>query len=234
MTIGCYPGSFDPPTVAHLAIAAAALERCGLERLDLVVSRVALAKEHVVRPALDDRLAVLADVVAAAGGWLGLAVTDHQLLVDVARGYDVLVLGADKWAQVLDPTFYRGSTVARDAAVAALPAIAVAPRPGHEHVDLPLGATTLDVPADIATASSTVRPPRPGRVDGARGARLRPRHRGLDRSRPLRRLAPAGRRGQGRRRRIGCGGDEGNRTLDICLAKAALCQLSYVPGGAPS
>jgi hypothetical protein len=29
------------------------------------------------------------------------------------------------------------------------------------------------------------------------------------------------------------GGDEGNRTPNPCLAKAVLCQLSYVPVGCP-
>ena len=128
---GCYPGSFNPPTLAHLAIAEAALASCGLSRLDLVVSRVALAKEHVEHPPFDDRLAVLDAVVAARRPRLGLVVTDAQLVVDVARGYDLLVLGADKWDQVLDPAYYGGSPEARDAAVAALPPVAVVPRPGH-------------------------------------------------------------------------------------------------------
>jgi hypothetical protein len=153
--IGCYPGSFNPPTLAHLAIAEAAVARCGLDRVDLVVSRVALAKEHVVVPALDERVAVLRAVVGARSSWLGLVVTDDQLLVDVARGYDVLVLGADKWGQVLDPAFYGGSEAARDEAVAALPALAVAPRPGHEHVELPAGAVLLDLPLELQRASST-------------------------------------------------------------------------------
>ena len=155
MRTGCYPGSFNPPTLAHLAIAEAAAQRCALDRVDLVVSRVALAKEHVVVPALDERVAVLRDVVTVRSSWLGLVVTDDQLLVDVARGYDVVILGADKWAQVLDPGFYGGSEVTRDEAVGALPPVAVAPRPGHEHVELPAGAVLLDLPAHLQGASST-------------------------------------------------------------------------------
>jgi hypothetical protein len=73
----------------------------------------------------------------------------------MARPYDLLVLGADKWAQVVDPRFYGGSTAARDEAVAALPPVAVVPRSGHEHVDLPAGATLLHLPPDVAEASST-------------------------------------------------------------------------------
>lgn len=155
MRTGCFPGSFNPPTLAHLAIAEAARRACDLDRVDLVVSRVALAKEHVAVPAFAGRVAVLREVVGARSPWLGLAVTDHQLLVDLARGYDVLILGADKWDQVLDPRFYGGSEAARDAAVAALPTVAVVPRPGHEHVELPAGAVVLDLPVDLRPASST-------------------------------------------------------------------------------
>jgi nicotinamide-nucleotide adenylyltransferase len=161
--VGCFPGSFNPPTLAHLAIARAALEACGLERVELVVSRVALAKEHVVRPPFEDRVRVLRAVVAARRPWLGLSVTDAQLLADLAAGYDVLVLGADKWDQVLDPRFYGGSSAARDEAVGRLPPLAVVPRPGHEHVELPPGAVVLELPPDLAPASSTAA--RRGRIE---------------------------------------------------------------------
>ncbi|WP_419919708.1 hypothetical protein [Candidatus Poriferisocius sp.] len=49
--IGVYPGSFNPPTIGHLAIARAAPAQQGLDRVDLAVSRVALGKELVARPA---------------------------------------------------------------------------------------------------------------------------------------------------------------------------------------
>ncbi len=153
--IGCYPGSFNPPTLAHLALAEAAVSVCRLDRLDLVVSRVALAKEHVDTPHLDDRLAVLRDVVSAHRPWLGLVVSDLQLLADLACGYDVLVMGADKWAQVLDPAFYGGSSRARDAAVARLPEIAVAPRPGSPLEEGARPITCLTLPDHLADASST-------------------------------------------------------------------------------
>jgi hypothetical protein len=150
--IGCYPGSFNPPTRAHLALAEAALRSCGLARVDLVVSRVALAKEAVDRPRFSDRVDVLEAVVAARSSWLGLVVSERQLLVELAEGYDVLVLGADKWAQVLDPAFYGGSVAARDAAVAALPRLAVAERDG---LPIPDGAVRLPLPEDVAEVSST-------------------------------------------------------------------------------
>ena len=40
--IGVYPGSFDPPTIAHVHLAERAIEQCGLDRLDLVISVVTL------------------------------------------------------------------------------------------------------------------------------------------------------------------------------------------------
>jgi hypothetical protein len=150
--IGCYPGSFNPPTVAHLALASAAVEACGLERVDLVVSRVALAKEAVDRPRFADRLAVLEELVAARSPWLGLVVSDRQLLVELSSGYDVLVLGADKWAQVLDPVFYGGSVARRDAAVGALPRLAVADRSG---LPVPDDAVRLSLPPHVVDVSST-------------------------------------------------------------------------------
>ena len=126
--VGCYPGSFNPPTIAHLAVAEAAHRQCALARLDLVVSRVALGKAASAAPRFEDRIAVL-DTIARTRPWLGVRVTEAQLLVDIAAGYDVLVLGADKWAQVVDPAWYDGSVVARDDALARLPEVVVAPRP---------------------------------------------------------------------------------------------------------
>ncbi len=124
----CYPGSFNPLTVAHLAVAEAAVEAFDLERVDLVVSRVALVKGAVERPRLVDRLRVLEDA-AATRAWLGVALRDEQLFVDLAEGYDVVIMGADKWEQLHDPAFYGDSTDARDAALAALPTPAVVDRP---------------------------------------------------------------------------------------------------------
>jgi nicotinic acid mononucleotide adenylyltransferase len=125
---GVYPGSFNPLTVAHLAVAEAAVRAHDLARLDLVVSRLALAKGEVERPLLVHRLEVL-EQVAASRAWLGVALRDEQLFVDLAQGYDVVVMGADKWEQLHDPAFYGGSEDARDAAIAALPTPAVVDRP---------------------------------------------------------------------------------------------------------
>ena len=59
--------------------------------------------------------------------WLG--VSRHRRATDRrgGAGYDVVIIGADKWAQVVDPAWYGGSVDARDAAVARLPRVLVGP-----------------------------------------------------------------------------------------------------------
>jgi nicotinate-nucleotide adenylyltransferase len=127
VTIGVYPGSFDPLTVAHLAIADAARTHVGLERLDLAVSRRTLGKAHLDADSVERRVAALRRAVGDRP-WLEVVVVDAQLVAEIARGYDVVVMGADKWLQVNDPRWYDDDPAARDAAVARLPRIVVAPR----------------------------------------------------------------------------------------------------------
>jgi nicotinic acid mononucleotide adenylyltransferase/predicted RNA-binding protein with PIN domain len=142
-----YPGTFDPPTIAHLAIAEAAVARAALDRLDFALSRVALGKED--REQLDERRAALERLIADRPE-LGVVVTDAQLIADIARGYDVVVMGADKWAQVNDPDWYE-SVAARDLAVAALPRVFVVPRGNHQVS----GAEVLDIDPALAEVSSS-------------------------------------------------------------------------------
>ena len=155
--VGVYPGSFNPPTVAHIAIAAAAREQRSLDRVVLVLSRSPINKEHVDRPLFEHRVDVLR-AEAALHRWLDVEITDARLLVDIAYGYDVLVMGADKWAQVNDPAYYGDDSTARDAALAALPALAIAPRPPFavppEH-SLIVDAAHVVVSSSEARAGST-------------------------------------------------------------------------------
>jgi hypothetical protein len=126
---GTFPGSFDPLTTAHLAIVDAALEQCDLDRLDLVLSRVALAKDRGGHSPIEERVAFI-ERVATDRPALRVDVTDRQLIADLADGYDVCVIGADKWHQLYDLSFYDGSRARRDAALERLPVLAVAPRLG--------------------------------------------------------------------------------------------------------
>ena len=155
---GVYPGSFDPPTIAHVAIAEAAVRAGALDHLDLAISRVTLGKDAADQAPVDIRRAFVARL-AASRPWLHVVVTEAQLITDIAAGYDVVVMGADKWAQVCDPAWYGGSTGDRDAAVARLARVLVAPRPGF----VVAGAEVLDVPLHLAAVSSSSA--RAGRTD---------------------------------------------------------------------
>jgi nicotinate-nucleotide adenylyltransferase len=130
---GAFPGSFDPLTVAHVGIAEATIEQASLDQLDLAISRRTLGKEGG-HHSIEARVAAI-ERASRTRPWLRAVVTDAQLIADVARGYDVVVMGADKWAQVRDPAWYGGDIAARDAAVARLPHVLVAPRPGFDTTD---------------------------------------------------------------------------------------------------
>jgi len=161
-TVGSSPGTFNPPTVAHLAIAEAARDQGGVDRVELVVSEMPLGKEPTV-PTLADRVSVL-EAMAASRAWLGVRVTPRTLIAELAEGYDAVVVGADKWLQVVDPAWYGGSPAARDQAVASLPRVLLVPRTGYVlPAELPDGAVILDVDAAHGAVSSTE--VRAGRLD---------------------------------------------------------------------
>ena len=126
MTRVCYPGSFDPPTVAHLAIAERARRAVDATEIVWVVSRVALVKGDVQVPSFDERLGVLR-AVADEHPWLSVEVSDLQLLADLAAGYDAVIMGADKWHQIHELRFY-ADAAERDAAIASLPRPLIVPR----------------------------------------------------------------------------------------------------------
>lgn len=160
MTIGVYPGSFAPLTIAHLAVADVAREHLGLTRLDLAISRDALGKPEHGGLALDARVEQVRDALGDRD-WLDVVVVDARLIVDIAAGYDVVVMGADKWAQVNDPVWYDGDPAARDRALATLPRVGVAPRSG----EAPPAELLLPVPEHLWEVSSTA--VRAGRHDWA-------------------------------------------------------------------
>jgi hypothetical protein len=171
--VGVYPGSFNPPTIAHVAIASAAREQRSLDRVVFALSRSPINKEHVDRPLFEHRVEVLR-AECARHRCFDVEITDARLLVDIAQGYDVLVMGADKWAQVIDASYYDDDPTARDAAVAALPALAIAPRPPFpvppEH-SLIVDATFVAVSSsDARTGSLTWMAPAARAFDQRTGA----------------------------------------------------------------
>ncbi len=125
--VGVYPGSFNPPTVAHLAIAAAARDQRSLDQVVLMMSVTALAKERVTRPTVHERLAIV-EASIEPFPWLSVRITEAQLLADIADGFDVLVMGADKWHQINELRWYSDEGE-RHAALLRLPELAISPRP---------------------------------------------------------------------------------------------------------
>jgi nicotinic acid mononucleotide adenylyltransferase/predicted RNA-binding protein with PIN domain len=150
LRLGVYPGSFDPLTIAHVEIAHAAARQAGLDRVDLAISRTPLGKADHAQAPIEDRVAAIGRATASRA-WLGVVVTDAQLVTDIARGYDAVVMGADKWEQISDPQWYGGSEEKRDAALALLPRVLVAPRPGHAHGDVEV----LEIDPAVRTVSSS-------------------------------------------------------------------------------
>lgn len=150
---GVFPGSFDPLTVAHLAIADAAVRRFHLTRLDMVISRVALAKEHEGHAPVAERVAAIETVATDGRPWLHAHATNDRLIADIAEGYDVCVVGADKWHQLHDVSFYRDAQD-RDSALNRLPLLAVAPRDGFA-LPSDANAVMLDIPPRHRRVSST-------------------------------------------------------------------------------
>ncbi len=157
MIVGAYPGTFNPPTIAHLAIAEAARDQGSLDRLDLVVSTVPLGKDPT-GPSLETRVAIL-EAIAAARPWLGVRITERQLISEVAAGYDAVVVGVDKWLQIVDPAWYGGSVAVRDEAVAGLPRILMVARPPDPLPALPAEGLLLAIGAEFdGVSSSAARP----------------------------------------------------------------------------
>ena len=148
---GIFPGSFNPLTVAHLEVACLAREHHALDLVTLAVSRVALDKPTPPGPPFDERIALLESDLSSYD-WLDVNITDRQLIADIAAGYDVVIMGADKWRQVQDERYY-DSAAARDAALATLPQVVVA-----ERADFAVTgnqATVLRTPEAIHDVSST-------------------------------------------------------------------------------
>ena len=140
---GVYPGSFNPPTVGHVAIAEAAISQRQLTELHIVVSHVPLAKSNPVGPTLADRIEVITGSFSHLRQVV-VATTEAQLISDIAHGFDTVVMGLDKWHQINDPSFYDdGAHMAE--ALARLPELAIAGRngaPAPSHAVLEVSAAT--------------------------------------------------------------------------------------------
>lgn len=147
MRIAAFPGTFDPPTIAHLAVAEAAWRACGVDRVELVLSVDPIGKPRATR--IDERVAAI-EALVDDRPWLGVAVSEHRLIADVAAGYHAVVLGADKWAQVLDPSYHPTEAEWR-ASLDRLPPVVAVARRGAD----PIEGDVLVLEVDLGEVSSS-------------------------------------------------------------------------------
>ena len=145
-----------------MAIAEAAVVQCRLDRVEFVLSIDALGKPDHVLIDIEQRRSVL-DAMSERFKWMSVRITELRFIVDIAGGGDVIIMGADKWAQVIDPVWYDGSDDERDRIIACLPHVAYAPRrqvevPTEHQAFLaavPRGSTILDVGDEHLRTSAT-------------------------------------------------------------------------------
>ncbi len=137
------PGSYNPPTTAHLALAQTTLQAIPQASLALVLGTTIINKEQTERATLLDRTLLL-DQIARRTGQMGVFLTNQGLYVEQAKAARaafpraseiVFVVGYDKIEQIFDPRYYHD----RDAALKDLFALAsflVAPRATHAAADV--------------------------------------------------------------------------------------------------
>jgi nicotinamide-nucleotide adenylyltransferase len=137
------PGSYNPPTNAHLALGQASLQTVPDAQLYLSLGTTIINKERTERATLLDRLLLL-NHIARRYGTFGVLLTNRGLYVEQAEALRsafpqasalYFVLGFDKIEQIFDARYYQD----RDAALTRLFALAsflVAPRDSHEAPDL--------------------------------------------------------------------------------------------------
>lgn len=164
-----YPGSFDPPTIAHVHLAETAIAQLGLDRVDFALSARTLGKDDSRLRPIDDRVAELT-AISSGNARIGVTMTPHSLVADIAEGYEVIILGADKWHQVLDPVWY-ASIDARNEALQRLPLVALAARPpwtmpGEDaSADPPVGVDVVILDTDPSHHPVSATDVRAGRED---------------------------------------------------------------------
>jgi nicotinate-nucleotide adenylyltransferase len=163
--VGVFGGTFDPVHVGHLAIANAALEELGLDRVYFVPARRSPLKEEGPIASAEDRLAMLTLAIAGEPRFRvsrlevdrdGPSFTIDTLKALGGEGELFLILGSDAYAD-----FERWHEPAR---IRRLATVVLAARPGVPNA--PAGVRMLDSPLmDISS--------RELRARAARGRSLR-------------------------------------------------------------
>ena len=169
--LGVVPGSFDPPTSAHLALAEG-LRRAGAHRVLLVYAARTLPKERAAPPPLlpPERRVQALVACCASRPHLTPAVCSHGLYADQAEAAAaafpgariILGMGSEKLRQLLDPRWYDDREAALDRLFRAAE-VAYAPRHGGEsplpeapgqHPWWRSRIRRLDLPPAVAAVSS--------------------------------------------------------------------------------
>lgn len=168
------PGSFNPPTKAHVALADAVMATGRVDRVDYLLATRTVNKEQVEGASLPDRLLML-EALALSDSHRGIVLVNRGLLVDQAELVRAeaasivdlwFAIGFDKIVQVFDPRYYREREAALDR-LFSLARFFVAPRAGAELDDLEAlmsssenqrytgGIVKLDLPASLRDVSSS-------------------------------------------------------------------------------
>jgi nicotinic acid mononucleotide adenylyltransferase len=157
--VGVFAGSFNPLTIAHGTLVAAARDARQLDAMLWAFSRVTVDKEAVERASLLDRVAQMEAFVTHTAPSDAVVVMDAGLYADEAVALRALVpadaelwilVGFDKIVQIFDPRYYED----RDAALRRLFSAArvlVAPRDGNGEREL---MALLDAPENRPYAPS--------------------------------------------------------------------------------
>lgn len=120
--VGVLPGSFNPPTVAHLELARAARRRFDLDTVAFSLGSVIVDKERVEGLCREDRLLLLslltADDVRAVAVVVNRGLYSEQApAFRACFGHDAdlwFIVGMDKVLQIFDPRYYEDRDAALD------------------------------------------------------------------------------------------------------------------------
>ncbi len=121
--VGILPGSFNPPTLAHLELARAARRRFDLDRVVFSLGSVIVDKERVEGLIREDRLLLLS-LLGADRPWSAVAVVNRGLYSEQAPAFHAcfgsgadlwFIVGMDKVLQIFDPRYYQDRDRALDA-----------------------------------------------------------------------------------------------------------------------
>jgi len=112
--VGILPGSFNPPTIAHLELARAARRRFDLDHVVFSLSSVIVDKERVEGLIREDRLLLLS-LMAREHPWAAVAVINRGLYSEQVPAFAAsfggaaelwFIVGMDKVLQIFDPKYY--------------------------------------------------------------------------------------------------------------------------------